>query len=311
MKKSIFQYLALAVILLAANAASAQKTWLEPGSTDFNPEDSVRIYVNLTECERQVLLNYPGDLYFWTWQPTGDDKHLIKNGQWDSSNDGRVMTKTTNPNVYYYAMIPTVFYNATVQEVYENGFAFLLKAKNGYETGTGADEAKTEDLIIKPEKPGVPKVFTMPAVPKSLKKASDTAPDTLAVSQKDFVTVFYNNKLETVPEIQNLTEGDEVHAFIRTTGSDNKKYLNVRKAQLGNDLKSKTRWRGDGLLSVTFNLGDLWVNSGIGAGFTPPPAGVTPQLIEIQFAKCNPAQPNVDLAPKAEGIFTYFVGKCQ
>jgi hypothetical protein len=308
MKKSIFLYLSLVAFLLAANAATAQKAWLEPGGTDFNPEDSARIYVNIANCERQTLLNFADDVYLWTWSPS-ENAGPYKLGSWNSSNDALKMTRTADPNVYYYAMIPTEFYATGASDVYEKGFSFLAKAKDGSDQGAG--EMKTEDLSIKPEKPGVPKVFTMPAVPKSLKKASDTAPDTLAVSQKDFVTVFYNNKLETVPEIQNLTEGDEVHAFIRTTGSDNKKYLNVRKAQLGNDLKSKARWRGDGLLSVTFNLGDLWVNSGIGAGFTPPPAGVTPQLIEVQFAKCNPAQPNVDLAPKAEGIFTYFVGKCQ
>jgi hypothetical protein len=310
MKYKYFKYLILAGLLMMGGGLQAQKAWMEPGGTDFNPEDSVKICVNVAETDRTQLKDFTGDVYFWSWLPT-EDAGPYKHGSWNSTNDEVKMTRQADPNVYCISMIPTEFYNTSASDIYEKGFAFLAKAKDGADVGNG--EMKTEDLIITPEKPGVPKVFTLPAVPKSLKKATDTAIDTLPVNQDDFITVFYNNKLETVTEMQNLTPADEIHVFIRTTGSDNKIYSNVRKAQLGNDPKSKMRavTTTEGLFALTFNLGAMWRASGTTAAFTPPPAGVTPQRIEIQFAKVDPSQPNIDLAPKAEGLFFYFVGKCQ
>jgi hypothetical protein len=308
MKNIIFKNSILCAALLCSVGLSAQKAWLEPGGTDFNPEATARIYINVSECERQQLVGITEDVYLWTWNPRED--RTIRNGDWTSSNDAMKMTRSAdNPNIYYFELIATEFYEVSVDQVYERGFSFLAKAKSGADQGNG--EMKTEDINIKPEKPGAPKVYTMPAVPKSFKKGSDTAPDTLAVNRQDFLTIFYDNRLETQAQMLNLTEADELHVFIRTTGSDGKKYLNVRKAQLGTDAKSRCRWRGDGLYAVTYNLNDLWVNSGVGATFTPPPADVKPQLIEIQFAKANPANPNVDLVPKADGVFSYFIGRCE
>ena len=308
MKNSSIKYLLQLGALLLSLHAGAQKAWLEPGGTDFNPEDSVRIYVNLAEMDNQTLVGFQGDLYIWTWLPT-ENVGPYKQGTWNSSNEELKLTPTADPNVYYFAMIPTVFYAVTPDVIYEEGFAFLIKAKDGSDQGNG--DMKTEDIMLKPEKPGVPKVFTMPAVPPSLKKSVDTAPDTLPVTEDDFITIFYNNKLEELPAMQNLTAGDEIHIFIRTTGSDNKTYTSVRKAQLGLETASKMRWVGDGLFAATFNLGRMWRNSGITASFTQPPADARPLKIEVQFAKVDATQPNIDLAPKANGIFIYYVGRCQ
>jgi hypothetical protein len=288
---------------------SAQKAWLDPGGTDFNPEDSVKICINVAETDRTQLKDFTDDVFLWTWLPT-ENVGPYKNGSWNASNEEMKMTRQADPNVYCYAMIPTEFYAVGAAEIYENGFAFLAKARDGADLGNG--EMKTEDLIIKPEKPGVPKVFTMPAVPKSFKKATDTGIDTLPVTLDDFITILYNNKLETVAGMQNLTASDEIHAFIRITGSDNKIYSNVRKTQVGNDPASQLRAvpNADGLFALTFNLRRLWENSGTTANFVHPPAGERPLRIEVQFARVSPAQPNIDLAPIAEGIFMYYVGRC-
>jgi hypothetical protein len=305
--KKILWLLAL-VIIGNLDVVMAQKTWIDPGGTDFNPEDSVKIYVDITQCDQQALKDFAGDVFIWTWSPS-ENQGPYKQGAWNSSNEELKMTRTANPNVYFFPMIPVEFYAVGASDVYSKGFSFLVKAKDGADQGNG--EMKTEDLTIKPEKPGIPKVFTMPSVPKSLKKKTDTGLDTLPISMDDFVTFYYNSKLEALPAMQNLTDSEELHVFVRTTGSDDKVYLNVRKTQLGLDAASKMKARGDGLFTATYNLRSLWENSGITAAFTPPPPGVTPKNVEVIFAKCNAAQPNVDLAPKAEGSFIWSVEKCQ
>jgi hypothetical protein len=296
----------LYIIMLFAGTAGAQKAWLDPGGTDFNPEDSVRLYINTAELDRKQLFDFKGEVFLWTWNPS--DKAPL--GSWNSSSDAMRMTRSkTNPNVYYFAMVPTTFYAVSASEVYDKGFSFLAKAKDGADAGKG--EMKSEDLSIKPEKPGVPKVYTMPAVPKSLKKKSETAPDTLPVTQDDFITIFYNNKLETVAEMQSLKATDEVHVFIRITGSDGRRYLNAAQTELGNDLPSKMKFVGEGILAVTYNVGQLWRKSREPRNPIPPPAGVTPGLIEVQFAKVSPAAPNINVEPKADGTFQYYIGRCQ
>jgi hypothetical protein len=287
----------------------AQKAWLDPGGTDFNPEDSVRIYVDITQCDQQALKDFTGDVFIWTWSPS-ENVGPYKQGTWNSSNEELKMTRSaTNPNVYSIGMIPTVFYGVGPSDIYSKGFSFLVKAKDGADQGNG--EMKTEDLTIKPEKPGIPKVFTMPAIPKSLRKKTDTGLDTLPTAMDDYVTFYYNNKLEAFPSMQNLSDNEELHVFIRTTGSDGRIYLNVRKAQLGLDAGSRMKSRGNGLFTATYNMRQLWNSSGTTAAFTPPPAGVTPTQMEVIFARANPTAPNVDQVPKAEGTFIWAVGKCQ
>jgi hypothetical protein len=286
----------------------SQKAWLDPGGTDFNPEDSVRIYVDITQCDQQALKDFTGDVFIWTWSPS-ENVGPYKQGTWNSSNEELKMTRTANPNVYSFAMIPTVFYGVSASDVYSKGFSFLVKAKDGADQGNG--EMKTEDLQIKPEKPGIPKVFTMPAIPKSLRKKTDTGLDTIPVAMDDYVTFYYNNKLEAFPAMQNLSDGEELHVFIRTTGTDGRVYLNARKNLLGNDLPSRMKSRSNGLFTATYNVRKLWENSGTTSAFTPPPSGVTPVKIEVIFAKANPAAPNVDLVPKAEGSFIWAIGRCQ
>jgi hypothetical protein len=303
------KYTLIAALLACTGSIFAQKAWLEPGGSDFNPEDSVSIYVNVSETDRKQLQDIKEDVYLWTWSPA-ENKGPYKLGSWNSTNDVMRMRRSkTNPNIYFYRMIATEFYAVSASEVYDKGFSFLVKAKDGADKGKG--EMKTEDLSIKPEKPGLPKVYTMPAIPKSLKKKSDTAPDTLPVSQDDFITIYYNNKLEVVPEMQALTEKDEIHAFIRITGSNGTRYLNALQTELGRDVRSKLKYIDDGIFAVTYNVGDLWRTSREPRNPVSPPATATPTIIEVQFARVSPDKPNINTEPKADGIFTYFIGKCR
>lgn len=303
MKKILFL-----LICLQAWVLSAQKAWIEPSGSDFNPEDSISIFINVAETDRKQLKDIKEDVYLWTWSPA-ENKGPHKLGSWNSSNDVMKMQRSkANPNVYFYRMIPTVFYAVSASEVYDKGFSFLAKAKDGADKGNG--ELKTEDLSVKPEKPGVPKVYTMPAIPKSLKKKIDTAPDTLPVSMDDFVTIFYNNKLEVVTEMQGLKSTDELHAFIRLTGNNGTRYLNAVQTELGRDAASKLTWVDDGIYALTVNVGQLWRTSREPRNPVNPPAEARPTIMEVQFAKVNADRPNINSEPKADGTFTYFIGKC-
>ncbi|MFN0202946.1 MAG: hypothetical protein ACKVTZ_15590 [Bacteroidia bacterium] len=131
----------LAIGLFVSTGAWAQKVTTEPSL--FSPTESVKIIVDLTQCERPQLVGNAGPLYIWTWLPKDPPGG---NGSWTDSNESLKMTDEGN-NKWSFTMTPTNFYQATEDEVYEKDIYFLVKADNG--SGGVNGEDKTEDLTLK------------------------------------------------------------------------------------------------------------------------------------------------------------------
>ncbi len=182
--------------------AFSQKAWIKPD--DFNPADSVTIYIDIAKCDCQTLLNYTEDLYLWTWKPKEHPVgHPLHNGTWLESNEA-LKLKQESANVYSFRMVPTAFYEATASEIYANDFSFLVKAKDGG-SGGGCAENKTEDLFIAidPPKSGPVKVACFP---------SKLDKDTLSISPDDVFTLIYNQKLEEKTSMQTVSD---LYVFIQ------------------------------------------------------------------------------------------------
>ena len=126
----------------------AQKWWTEP--EDIDPNDSVKIFVDLTKMDCDKLVGNAGPLYIWTWQPADP---VAGNGDWDNSNEDMIMTNE-GPDIWSITILPVDFYGVSAQEVYDNNIHFLVKADDGGSGGdcsVAGDENKTEDLEIEVE----------------------------------------------------------------------------------------------------------------------------------------------------------------
>ncbi|MCB0737008.1 MAG: hypothetical protein KDC92_05810 [Bacteroidetes bacterium] len=199
----------LIAVLGIVSTAFAQKVYLKD-EENFDPTKETTIMVDISKCDCQRLLNNPGPLYMWTWNPAelpkGDPNH---NGDWTSSNEALAMTNEGN-NLWSFTMIPTEFYGVGAKKVYENGFSLLVKAKDGTGGGGGGcDEDKTEDLIIEVEAPEGPSIALV-AIP--------TAP-----AVDDLLTIVYDNTTEENVNMQNLAEGD-AYVVPSVLGSDSVSY---------------------------------------------------------------------------------------
>ncbi len=186
MKKHIL--LAFALILASATGLSAQKVWTEP-ETDINPSDTLKIYIDLTQMDCDILVGTTDPLYIWSWMPADP---VNGNGSWNSSNTDNQWEDLGN-DVYRFTMIPTEFYGVDAQTVYDEDIFFLAKKLDG---GSGGDcssatgtEDKTEDLTIAVDPPagGEVKVYPFPSFADG---------DSMALTQKDVFTVLYDNSLE-------------------------------------------------------------------------------------------------------------------
>ena len=146
------------------------------------------------DCD--ILVGTTDPLYIWTWMPADP---VNGNGDWSSSNTDNQWEDLGN-DVYRFTMIPTEFYGVTAQEVYDNDISFLAKKEDG---GSGGDcssatgtEDKTEDITIEVDPPtgGAVKVYPFPSFNDG---------DSLALTQKDIFTVFYDNSIEDKVSMQN------------------------------------------------------------------------------------------------------------
>ena len=78
MKK--FSILFASFFLLVAASLQAQKVTTVPEEyTD--PEDTLKIIVDLTQMDCDKLVGYPGPLYIWTWMP---GEPVNGNGDWNA-----------------------------------------------------------------------------------------------------------------------------------------------------------------------------------------------------------------------------------
>lgn len=198
----------LGLLLFIGLGSFAQKAWVVP--EQFNPGDSVTIYVDISKCDCQRLLNTTADVYMWTWEP-GDP--VLGNGGWTASNPDMTMTRdATNPNIYYRKLVPNEFWVlGNESEIYSKGISFLAKLADGTGGGGGGcDEDKTEDLHIDAAPiPGCNTKFCQfPSV----------------VFWDDYFTFLYDNNLEDKPSMdENVVGETNFSIYIRTVYDDGTK----------------------------------------------------------------------------------------
>ena len=177
---------------------SAQKAYFEDPE-NFDPEAEVKIIVDISKCDCQRLLDHPGPLYFWTWNPAelpASDPNA--NGSWTASNPNLEMTNEGG-NIWSFTLTPTEFYKVEAAKVYQNDFSFLVKALDGTgDGGGGCDEDKTEDLSITVDPPVTPAqvIRGFPSVAHA----------------DDVFTVLYDNSIDEKESMQTLND-DEVYLY--------------------------------------------------------------------------------------------------
>jgi hypothetical protein len=202
------KYIAIIAFTLLSTLSFAQKAWVVP--EQFNPGDSITLYVDVSKTDCQRLLNTTADVFMWTWEP-GDP--VIGNGNWTASNPDMQMTRdATNPNIYYMKLVPNQFWVlGNESEIYSKGISFLAKLADGTGGGGGGcDEDKTEDLHIDATPiPGCNTKFCQfPTV----------------VFWDDYFTFLYDNRLEDKSGMKESVVGmDNFSMYIRVVYDDGTK----------------------------------------------------------------------------------------
>jgi len=253
MKKLFFLLFALG----ACYGLQAQKAWLEAlDGGDFDPEDSVKIYIDINQCDCQRLLGNTSGVYLWTWQP---GEPAIGNGMWTASNADMEMTHEGG-DIWSYKLVPTTFYGVDAAAVYANDFSMLAKLFDGTGLGGGGcDEDKTEDLQITVDAPvvGLRLVYSFPDV---------AVPDSILSSSSDVFTLFYENSIEAKATMQNL--GDEVYIYARVYGLDGVRYNYTSLNQVGNTPELKMTQGENGQYTWSIIPDKFFESTLLGSGTT-------------------------------------------
>jgi hypothetical protein len=186
----------------------AQLAWVEPVPTIAT--EKITIYVDLSKADMSnaniaALVAYEGPLYLWTWKPAElPGTNPRANGTWANSNEALQMTKAPDkgPQVWKFEMIPTEFYGVTPAEVYSNGLAFLVKAKDG----SGSPEKKTDDITLAIEPPVTDKgsLYNFPSI----------------LLKDEITTLVYDNAVEKKPSMQNLPANTQLYIYLKATARD-------------------------------------------------------------------------------------------
>jgi hypothetical protein len=246
----------------------AQAAWIEPNPVNVNDSVTILIDVSQPDCECPLLLNLDAEgdsLFLWTWEPT--ENATINNGQWNASNLELKMTSEGN-NIWSYRMVPTSFYNVDASEVYDIGLSFLVKKFDGSATPDG--EPKSADLHVDVDPLGC--VDRVCAFPQKFK-------------EDDYLTIIYDNTLETHPGLQNISEGDCYFLPVAVADGVEYKYLNVEFSQ---DISTSNpellmSYEGDGKFASTI-LSEVFFRAE-GSGDNPVPDGIAIEKIKIRFRK--------------------------
>tara|TARA_R110002050_G_scaffold221441_1_gene357271 strand:+ start:51214 stop:52005 length:792 start_codon:yes stop_codon:yes gene_type:complete len=219
-----------------------QKAWVVP--EQFNPGDSITVFVDVSKADCQRLLNTTADVFMWTWEP-GDP--VLGNGNWTASNPDMKMTRDdANPNIYYMKMVPNQFYVlGNESEIYSKGISFLAKLADGTGGGGGGcDEDKTEDLHIDASPiPGCNTKFCQfPSV----------------VFWDDYFTFLYDNGLEDKALMKESVVGvDNFSMYIRVVYDDGTKGTYTKYGEVKNHPELALVKNADDYYSQTFVFADL------------------------------------------------------
>lgn len=280
MKQKIL--LLFSAVLLWATGVNAQKAWIDP-AVILDVNDTVTIYVDLTQCDAQALVGNPGPLYIWTWEPNDP---VTGNGTWGDSNEDNIMTDEGN-DVWSKKIVPAEFYGvANAQPFYDIGISLLVKADDG--SGTGGVEDKTEDLHITVNPPFVPqaKVFSFP---------SADATDTLSSVPGDIFSLFYDNTIEDKVSMQNVSD---LYVYARCTTNTGVEYKPAVLGQVRNTPKLQMTNNGDGTFQWMIKPEAIFDNIPVGQ-----------KIVSMRFQLMKPVFPlTSDDAVDGEYFFHY---RCQ
>lgn len=231
--------LVLLSALIFSGAAKAQRAWVVPANID--PNDTVTFYVDVKKCNCQRVLN-ADSLYFYTWLPRDrDTNESTANGIWTKSNEALRMTHAGN-NIWYFKMVPTVFYGVSATTVYEKDFYFLVKKKDGTGIGgSGCDRDATEDLsvLVDPPISGPQKIKSFPI---------QYFGDSMSTSSTDVFTVIYNNNLE---EKSTMKGQSDFYVFVQAIGSNGNTYTHTAVGNIGSSADLEMTNKGNGEFSWT------------------------------------------------------------
>lgn len=200
MKKLLFSIASIFTAILA----QAQAAYVLPSPT--GAEEPMTLYVDISQTTgglKTILTNHPeqvDNVYLWTWRPADNGG----NGQWNESAADRKMTHVSGLLFSFYMENPAEFYGVDGPTFFANGISCLAKLSDGNAfPDDGAGEAKTEDL-------------TVTIIPKLCDDLYCTFPE--LAKNNDFVSITYNNNIETDPNLQNLTDG-EVYLYLVAKGN--------------------------------------------------------------------------------------------
>lgn len=237
------------LILGSSSAVFAQKAWFEPDPMD--PSEPITLYIDIAQCECQKLVDNPGPIYLWTWEPA-DPIGVGGNGAWSSSNEALIMTHEEGSK-WSITFTPTELYGKTKDEIFDHGkIKCLAKLKDGGSGGACDLESKTEDLEITIKRPASPvrKVYSFPGA-----YITDFGlNDTLKSTANEVFTILYDNKLEIKPSMMGLDANTTLYTFIRATGSDGVIYKSSQNVNTADDTGSKTKmmYKNEGIFSFSF-----------------------------------------------------------
>ena len=198
--KSFKVFFLTGIFMCSAFLAKAQVSTEPAKAEEIDPNGTLKIIVDLTQMDdsQEYVQNLQQaaadgeDLFIWTWSPAEHPfGHPLANGTadptWKNSNDTLMMTKEAE-NIYSYTMVPTEFYEVDAQTVYENDIMFLVKPKDG--GGFGDPDRKSDDYTIEVNPPSLERnpAYFFPG----------------RFQENDLVVLFYDNKEEENPNLQNL-----------------------------------------------------------------------------------------------------------
>lgn len=246
--KKIFSFI---LTLAASTFAVGQAAYIQPSPTGKN--DTITLYINVAQTTdgtmnnalSAMLSDHPEDtVYLWTWQPASP---VAGNGDWTNSNSAMAMTKV-GEKLYSMRFKPTSFYGVDATTFFTNGISCLAKLRSGNAyTGEYNGEAKTEDLHVN-------------IIPKLCDELYCVFPE--IAKTDDYLSITYDNTLETNPDMQNLGD-DDAYLFLRAEQSTFVAFNYTDPAIATTLPQLKMKAIGDGKFRLTIIPSDFFAEAGV------------------------------------------------
>ena len=252
-------------MIFIAFVSLGQPAWIEPDPANVNAEIKLMVNVADPACECDLLIDadVQGDsLYIWTWEPSDPPGG---NGEWSASNLDLKMT-SEGDNIWSFTMIATQFYNVDASTIYDDGISFLAKKYDG--SAIDGVEPKSVDFHVTVDPPGcVDKVCPFPQI----------------FQEDDYLTIIYDNWLESNPGLQNIGPDDCYFLPVAVADGNDYPYTNNAFSQ---DIATEHPelnmfYEGSGKFASTFLSEKIFRTM----SDNPVPDGVPIEMIKVRFRK--------------------------